>query len=63
MSDVTVTASRWALGWQLVIQGVGATQVRTLARAQQQVRDYLDTVDPSMDHSECVVHVMPDPKA
>jgi hypothetical protein len=34
--------------------------VRTLARAEQQVRDYLDTVDPATDHAHWVIHVVPD---
>jgi DNA-directed RNA polymerase specialized sigma24 family protein len=60
MSEVFVTASRWALGWDLEVDGLGATQVRTLAKAEQQVRDYLDTLDPSTDHAHWVIHVVPD---
>jgi len=60
MSDITVKASRWTLGWELSVEGVGVTQVRTLARAEQQVRDYLDTIDPSMDHDGWMIRVVPD---
>jgi len=46
MQRVTVTATRWALGWELKLECGGVTQARTLAQAPGQVRDYLDTVDP-----------------
>ena len=48
---VTVRATHWKLGWELELDGGGITQTRTLATAVQQVRDYLDTVDPLVDHS------------
>jgi len=60
MDDVTAIATRWALGWELTVGNIGATQVRTLATAEQQVRDYLDTVDPATDHVDWVIHVVPD---
>lgn len=44
MTTYHVTAKRWAQGWELHIDGVGVTQVRSLARAEQQVRDYLETM-------------------
>ena len=37
----TVTASRWERGWELRIEGVGATQSRGLADAEKMVRSYL----------------------
>ncbi|WP_300345582.1 hypothetical protein [Nesterenkonia sp.] len=49
---ITVTARKWAHGWELIIDENNATQVRTLAHAAQQVRDYLDTIDPETDHSQ-----------
>lgn len=55
--DITVTANRWAHGWELIIDDDNATQVRTLAKAQQQVRNYLDTLYPEDDHSDVVVHI------
>jgi len=58
--DVTVKATRWALGWDLEVGELGATQVRTLARAEQQVRDYLDTLDPDTHHDDWAVTIVPD---
>ncbi|MDR2564859.1 MAG: hypothetical protein LBC97_02145 [Bifidobacteriaceae bacterium] len=51
MRPVRVTANRWKLGWEFDIEGLGATQARSLAGVERQVRDYLDTVDPGQDHS------------
>jgi len=48
---ITATAHRWEHGWELWIDGEPATQVASLDRAAQQVRDYLDTVEPATDHS------------
>lgn len=39
-----VTAKRWVKGWELHIEGVGVTQVRVLAEAEQQVVDYIATL-------------------
>ncbi len=36
-----VTAQRWERGWELHIEGVGATQSRTVEEAEMMVRDYL----------------------
>lgn len=49
---VTVTVKRWEHGWELHCREGDVTQVRSLAHADQQVRDYLDSVDPDTDHSE-----------
>jgi hypothetical protein len=40
----TVKAKRWKHGWELHIDGVGVTQSRTLATAEQMVRDYVETL-------------------
>lgn len=48
---ITVTATRWARGWELTIGTDQHTQVVTLDRAVQQIRDYLDSTDPAVDHS------------
>ncbi len=40
----TVKAKRWKHGWELHIDGVGVTQSRTLATAEQMVRDYIETL-------------------
>ena len=37
----TVTAKRWEHGWELHIHGVGVTQSRTVAGAEDMIRDYL----------------------
>ena len=60
MTEITVTATRWSLGWELTVPDAGATQTRTLARAEQQVRDYLDTVSPDVDHRDWTITVVPD---
>jgi len=57
---VRVTATRWHLGWELELDGGGVTQARTLDKAEQQVRDYLDTVDPETAHDGWVIEVVPD---
>lgn len=61
MSAVTVVATRWTQGWELTLAGEEdvATQVRTLDKAGQQIVDYLDTVDPEVDHAEWEVTVIP----
>ena len=59
-TEITVTARQWSHGWELILDEDNATQVRTLGRAQTQVRDYLDTVHPEVDHSELRVHLVLD---
>ncbi|WP_154814843.1 hypothetical protein [Actinophytocola xinjiangensis] len=39
-----VRAKRWKGGWELHINGEGVTQARTLASAEQVVRDYIATL-------------------
>lgn len=51
MSSINVTVTRWNGGWELEMDEDNITQVRTLAKAPDQVRDYLDTVHPEIDHS------------
>jgi DNA-directed RNA polymerase specialized sigma subunit len=55
----TVRAVRWAGGWELHIDDVGVTQTRTLATAENQVRDYLDSL-LGIDSSDIDVVVVPD---
>ncbi|MEJ4113151.1 antitoxin HicB [Corynebacterium kroppenstedtii] len=57
ISPVTVTASRWSGGWDLVLNDDHATSVTHLKDAVTQVRDYLDTVEPAVDHATVPVHV------
>lgn len=59
-TDVFVTATRWKLGWELELDSGGVTQVRTLATAAQQVRDYLDTVEPDVDHTGWSITIIPE---
>ncbi len=44
MTTYTVHAKRWAHGWELHIEGVGVTQSRSLAKARETVRDYIETL-------------------
>ena len=55
----TVRARRWSGGWELHIPGAGVTQVSSLARAKDQVRDYLATLY-DLDASGVEVTVVPE---
>ena len=59
MTTYHVRAKHWAGGWELHIDQVGVTQVRTLDRAEQQVRDYLETL-LDIDTSDAEVLIEPD---
>ena len=59
MSAITATATRWEHGWELAIDGDVVTQVSTLANARQQLRDYLDTIEPDVDHSTWTIVLAP----
>lgn len=50
-TEITVTVHKWAHGWELILDEDNATQVRSLTHAEQQVRDYLETLNPEVDHS------------
>lgn len=39
-----VTAKHWDQGWELHVDGVGVTQVRVLANAEQQACDLIETM-------------------
>lgn len=56
--NITATAHKWDGGWELWLDGEAATQVTTLDKAEQQVRDYLDTVEPDVDHNDWTVTVV-----
>ncbi len=58
--NITATAHKWVQGWELYLDGEPATQVATLDKAEQQIRDYLDTVDPGTDHSDWNVTIVPE---
>lgn len=53
-----VTARRWAKGWELHFGAQDVTQVRCLTQAEQQVRDYLATIDPSTDHTQMNINLI-----
>ena len=55
--NVTITAHRWSRGWDLHHNGEPITQVKKLNKAADQVRDYFDTVEPDVDHSEWHIDV------
>lgn len=60
MTTITITAKRWSGGWELWYADDCWTQVATLDRAEQQVRDYLDTVDELVDHDAWTIRVVPE---
>lgn len=49
MTRYTVTAQPWQKGWELHIKDVGVTQVKSLARATDQARDYIETLTGDQD--------------
>lgn len=53
-----VRAVKWAEGWELHVEGVGVTQVRTLDKAEVQVRDYLASLY-ERDFDSAKVFVVP----
>jgi predicted XRE-type DNA-binding protein len=59
MTTYNVRAKHWAHGWELHIDQIGVTQVRTLDKAEQQVRDYLETL-LDIDTRGAAVVIRPD---
>ena len=57
ITPVTVIASRWSGGWDLVLNDEHATSVTHLKDATAQVRDYLDTIEPAADHANTPVYI------
>lgn len=52
----TVTAKRWKHGWELHVDGIGVTQSKTLATAEQMVRDYIETLtDQDVSGADVVI--------
>lgn len=60
MSNISTTADRWEHGWELRLDGEVVTQATTVEHAAQQIRDYLDTVTPEVDHSEWEITINTD---
>ena len=56
MSTYQVIAKRWEHGWELHVPGVGVTQTRLLAHAEQQARDLVETMTDT-DASDATVDV------
>ena len=52
MTTIKATARKWSGGWEIWLDDDNLTSVRYLRNATQQVRDYLDTVEPEVDHSD-----------
>ncbi len=60
MTDYTVTAKRWAHGWELHIDGVGVTQVRSLSTAESTAREYIAFALDIEDENSFAVDVVPE---
>ncbi len=54
-----VVAKRWRRGWELHIAGVGVTQSRSLADAEEMARDYIAS-DLDIDEDSFDVRVTPE---
>lgn len=61
VTTYTVTARRWGNYWELHINGgkAGVTQSRTLAKAEEMVRDYL-ALDDRPDAATATVDIRPE---
>ena len=57
---INITAKPWQGGWELWHGDEVWTQVNTLARARQQVVDYLDTVDEGVEHAAMNIVIIPE---
>ncbi|TDE14324.1 antitoxin HicB [Jiangella asiatica] len=58
-TSYNVTAKRWDHGWELHIPDEGVTQARTLASAEQAVRDYVATVH-DLDEVDAEIVIIPE---
>ena len=54
---IHVIAKRWESGWDLILDEDNVTSVTHLDNAEQQVRDYLDTIQPNVDHSSIAINI------
>jgi DNA-binding CsgD family transcriptional regulator len=55
----TVTAKRWARGWELHIEGVGVTQTTTLSKAEAIAREYIAFTLDVDDENAFAVDIVP----
>lgn len=60
MTGYDVTARRWALGWELHIDGVGVTQARSLATADKMAREYIALTLDLGDDTDIGVRITPE---
>ena len=60
MKTIEITAKPWDGGWELWDGDEVWTQVNTLARARQQVVDYLDTIEEGISHDNMIINVTPE---
>ena len=58
--QIFVKATPWENGWELEIAPDQYTQVEKLADAKKQVIDYLDTIDPTQNHSDWGIQLSPE---
>jgi hypothetical protein len=55
-----VTAKRWKHGWELHVEGIGVTQSKTLATADQMVRDYIESLTDRVLPDDAVITISPE---
>jgi len=55
-----VTAKRWKHGWELHVEGIGVTQSKTLATAEQMVRDYIESLTDRVLPDDAVITISPE---
>lgn len=60
MNTVDVVATQFGRFYELNISGHEVGTVTDLRKAKKQIRDYLDAVEPSIDHSAWGVRVSVD---
>jgi predicted transcriptional regulator len=59
VTTYTVTAKRWAHGWELHIDGIGVTQARSLSVAESTAREYIAFALDIEDELSIDVDVVP----
>ncbi|EID53059.1 hypothetical protein [Saccharomonospora xinjiangensis] len=59
MTTYTVIAQRWARRWELHIDGVGVTQIRSLPTAESVAREYIAFAFDIEDETSFGVDIVP----